>query len=861
MPPPGGRLSRERHPGTRCALAILVVLAVALLAVPPRAAAGAEILRESYAPATWDTSFVNVWGNQRVAQSFIARTDFLVTHIDLFVFDQPETTEPDILQVSIAADAGNRPGAALGTTAKQGIRNWTWVAFALYPWVPLTTGRRYWIVADDAQPRPKGYEWAMNQPGGYGAGEAQWYDASAGTWTNGTGADLFFRVFGVSGPSLVLQVEPGLMPADPGDGVPIDIFFNNSGNDLARTATVDVDLPAGLAYVSDDAAAGGGVETAPLVWTFTDVGMGSHRMTLWTTVEPDPSYYDGESLVAWVYLNYTDATGQRQAPSWDVATVTVLVPYVRTQAYPSPSHVAPGETFNFTVSFFNLGSGHAEYLWLNATAGDRLAILGDDAGTAGGTTVGAQAWLFRNVSAQAYVFNVTVRADPDAWPGDRLELHLTTTYTDGGGHLFGVREATGSASIHGPSIVVELAADASRVHPGETVRLVAYLNNTGDEASATVWLNVTLPTDLTVQDSQPIPGVRTGDVLAYEFASLAPGAHALSLRLRVDPNATLAASLSVIARANVSRAGGGLLRPTSARADLVAVQPRFAVRLTANTGRIATGDTVALLLTWNNSGNEPAARIWLNFTLPAKTLLLNSTAPWSFTNGTAAGWLLSGVGPGEGTIGVLIQANGRLGNGEDLVARLELAYERPDGSVSVSAVASLAFEGVEGGVASFGFELVVMWLAILAAIFLLFLVLGYMDLLPRRRSLIDDVFLLHNSGILICHYSTTLRPDVDSDIASGMLMAVRNFVADALRSKNGTLQELKYGDHRIHMAHGQHSILVVFTRGGNGRSLETRMAEILRDVETAYLKVLESWSGRTEDFKGVEEILRRLVEG
>ncbi len=135
-----------------------------------------------------------------------------------------------------------------------------------------------------------------------------------------------------------------------------------------------------------------------------------------------------------------------------------------------------------------------------------------------------------------------------------------------------------------------------------------------------------------------------------------------------------------------------------------------------------------------------------------------------------------------------------------------------------------------------------------------------MDVLPRRRTSIDDVFLLHNSGILICHYSTTLHPDVDSDIASGMLMAVRNFVADALRTKNGTLQELRYGDYRIHMAHGHHAILVVFTRGGSPKNLDVRMATVLRNVETVYGKILESWSGRTEDFKGVEEVLLKLVE-
>jgi hypothetical protein len=219
---------------------------------------------------------------------------------------------------------------------------------------------------------------------------------------------------------------------------------------------------------------------------------------------------------------------------------------------------------------------------------------------------------------------------------------------------------------------------------------------------------------------------------------------------------------------------------------------------------------------------------------------------------------LSSVGPGTGVVSVRLEASARLVDGESLMARATLAFERGDGVVVAAANATARIEGTVVGPIQ-GLDVVFLWVAILVAVFLLFLLLGYWDVLPRRRATIDDVFLLHNSGILICHYSTSLRPDVDSDIASGMLMAVRNFVADALRTKNGVLQEMKYGDHRIHMAHGVHAILVVFARGRSGRSLDERMAEVLRNVETAYADVLESWSGRTEEFKGVEEHLLRLV--
>ena len=854
----GGKPTRARPPASATALAVFVVLASALALLTPDVRAGPEILRESYAPATWDNSFANVWVNQKVAQSFLARTSFLLTHLELYVFDQPEIQGPDILQVSIAADGGNGPGAILANTARQGQQNWTWVAFSYYPWVSLSAGQRYWIVAEDTEPRPKGYEWAMNTVSGYANGEARLYEANTGTWANGTGADLFFKVFGISGPSIVLDLDPELRPADPGTTVPIALSFNNTGNDLAASVRLDVDLDPGLVYVADDAAASGGIPVGPLAWAFADVAPGPHRMTVWVGLEPDPDYFDGQSLSAWGFLNYTDASGAPQAPSLDLTTVTVLVPVVRGVAMPNPANVAPGESFNVTVSFYNLGSGRAAWLWANATAFTRITILGDDAASAGGTAVGPNAWRFENVTSQAYVFNITVRADVAVGPGDRLVLRINVTYTDGAGRLFEQRTIWGSAAIHGPSLLVEGLTPSAEVHPEQVLSVTFHFNNTGDEAASRAWLNVTIPTGALFLDSSPLAGTRSGNRIEYALTDVAAGVHSVTIRMRVATGARPGERLDSLATLHVTNASGLLLRPSTASVLSIVRTPRFTLDLTASVTRVAPGDSIDVTLTWNNSGNEAARTAWVNFSLPDKTLLVNSSMPWSSTSGTTYGWRLAAVGPGAGSVSVRLEASARLTDGESLVAVATLAYERDDGVVVTAASASATFEGTLGGPIA-GLEIVFLWVAVLVAVFLLFLLLGYWDVLPRRRSAIDDIFLLHNSGILICHYSTTLRPDVDSDIASGMLMAVRNFVADALRTKNGTLEEMKYGDHRIHMAHGLHSILVVFAQGRSGRSLDARMAEVLRNVEIAYADVLESWSGRTEEFKGVEELLLRLV--
>jgi uncharacterized repeat protein (TIGR01451 family) len=858
-PPFGGRPFASPRPARGPALALAAGLFLgAILVAATTAAAASEILREAYAPATWDNSFANVYVNQKVAQSFLARTDFLVTHIDLYVYDMPDSST-DILQVSIAEDVGNQPGAILAGTAQQGMENWTWVPFPFYPWVSLESGRRYWIVAEDSQPRPRGYEWAMNQPGDYAGGEAQWFESSVGTWTTGTGADLFFRVFGVSGPSIALELSPTIQPADPGALVTVGIAFNNSGNTPALSARLDLRLDPELQFVSDDADLEGGVQVGPTSWRFDSIEVGPHSMDVTARIDPNVTYYDGESLAIRAYMNYTDEAGVSQATATDVASVSVVIPVIRVQVEATPRHVAPGDALNMTVSFYNVGSGQARYVWLNGTPGSNLAVLGDDGEAAGGAALGPLSWRFENVSAQAYVFNVSVRADLAALPGDRLPFRLDASYTDGLGHPFGATSVTANAAIHGPSIVVETAVEQPRPRPGDVVQVVVYLNNTGDEPAGRVRLTNTVPSLVTLLESEPVVGTRSGDVIVYDLLDLAEGPSAITFTWEVHAEAPPGVPLENLASVEVWNATDVALRPSASTGQAVVITPRFDLILTASVVDVLPGDTVDLVVGWNNSGNEGVPAVWLNFTLPEKALLVNSSLPWAASSGRAYTWTFQEVGIGERRIFVRLEMSARLNGGDALEGILELEYRRADGVPSAMAPASLSLNALPVP-AAIGLEILLLWVAILVALFLLFLLLGYLDLLPHRRSSIDDVFLLHNSGILICHYSTTLRPDVDSDIASGMLMAVRNFVADALRSKNGSLQELKYGDYRIQMAHGRHSVLVVFTRGGPRKTLLARMAEVLRNIEVAYEHVLESWSGRTEDFKGVEEHLLRLVE-
>src|SRR2546422_3019285 len=85
---------------------------------------------------------------------------------------------------------------------------------------------------------------------------------------------------------------------------------------------------------------------------------------------------------------------------------------------------------------------------------------------------------------------------------------------------------------------------------------------------------------------------------------------------------------------------------------------------------------------------------------------------------------------------------------------------------------------------------------------------------PKEDALIEDVFLLYNDGLLIKHETRRLKPDVDSDILSGMLTAVQAFVKDSFRSEDAELNEMTFGQMHILLGRGKWLILAAVIGGG-----------------------------------------------
>lgn len=132
---------------------------------------------------------------------------------------------------------------------------------------------------------------------------------------------------------------------------------------------------------------------------------------------------------------------------------------------------------------------------------------------------------------------------------------------------------------------------------------------------------------------------------------------------------------------------------------------------------------------------------------------------------------------------------------------------------------------------------------------------------PNAGGNLEDVLLLHRSGLLLKHYTRRLRPNMDSDVLSGMLVAVQEFVKDSFRGEGGVLDEIRFGEMRIKVVEGKWTIIAALVRGEATESHRTQIRAALRDLEEKYEDLLIDWDGTMDHIPEVDRIIQRLVNG
>ncbi|MFW6038042.1 MAG: Ig-like domain-containing protein [Candidatus Saliniplasma sp.] len=140
--------------------------------------------------------------------------------------------------------------------------------------------------------------------------------------------------------------------------------------------------------------------------------------------------------------------------------------------------------------------------------------------------------------------------------------------------------------------------------------------------------------------------------------------------------------------------------------------------------------------------------------------------------------------------------------------------------------------------------------------------IGVVLYIKKGNYTIEDVFLIHDSGVLIKHITRTLKAERDEDILAGMFTAVQNFVDDAFADDDSeSLKKMEYGNKKVLVHKGENVILAVFISGEEPKWTLEGMKNLVSDIEERYGVSIEKYSGDLSELEGIEDMLTALHKG
>ena len=130
------------------------------------------------------------------------------------------------------------------------------------------------------------------------------------------------------------------------------------------------------------------------------------------------------------------------------------------------------------------------------------------------------------------------------------------------------------------------------------------------------------------------------------------------------------------------------------------------------------------------------------------------------------------------------------------------------------------------------------------------------DSRPVAKYKIEELYLIYQDGRLLDSVSGS-ETTVDSDIMSGMLTAINDFVQDSFTSDED-LGSIDYGQNKIVLERGEHYYLAAVVYGKVDRFIRAQLANALRMVATN-CPHLENWDGDSSRNDQLKNILNPIM--
>ncbi len=149
----------------------------------------------------------------------------------------------------------------------------------------------------------------------------------------------------------------------------------------------------------------------------------------------------------------------------------------------------------------------------------------------------------------------------------------------------------------------------------------------------------------------------------------------------------------------------------------------------------------------------------------------------------------------------------------------------------------------------------------LAAVLTSINVAGLFTVWRSTPTIVDEVFLMTPTGLLLKHYTRRLRPDQDTDILAGMLTAVQNFVRESFDEAGGRLNEIRFENYDILISHGKNVVLAAIISTKKPEKLRNQLRNATDDLERQFGEKISHWGGDKKELGEVDLLMKKFLDG
>lgn len=465
----------------------------------------------------------------------------------------------------------------------------------------------------------------------------------------------------VRAPRFTLQKIANPNQGKSGSRITYFVWYNNTGTGPAARVWLNDTLPSQVNFLNSSVTATS-VSGNVYAWVFSNVPVGSHVLQIFVQVR------GGVSTVSyirnWASLNYTDPQGYLWPSLRSHADIVINGPVLNLSQTSSPaSMVHSRQPVAIAIRITNTGDAAAT-LWVNDTLATGLTYVSDTATGGTRTIVGNQVrWTFPGMpsgaSAPTYLnFTMDVQAAAGLGLGALLRNAVGLNDTSLNGVLMPDQLSVLSLTVASPSITAAAASfGVANAVPRVGLPLFVNFTNSGNEASGTAWVNLTLSPSLNLLNASGNVTL-SSSVLRIQLASAPLGPD--SVRVLLAANQTVADGDVLAASGTLEAVDGygNLLPAVSVALGTVTVAlPRINFTITPTATILEAGTSTTFTLTGGNSGTGTASALWLNLTLPAGlTYVSDSFGVRPDRLGFAYSWVWRSYAPGPRTYSLALAA-------------------------------------------------------------------------------------------------------------------------------------------------------------------------------------------------------------